>query len=82
MIHLLPAEHGEIVGRLEVGGLALVRSFRMASATPLCLRRGIVTLLLDYTDIGSVLHNKSASRGHLSDNTAFLYWPISEIISS
>jgi len=45
-------------GRLEVG-LALVCSFGTASATPLCLRRWIVPLLLDLTDIGSVLHNKS-----------------------
>jgi len=29
--------------------------------------------LLDHTDIGSVLHNKSASRGHLCDSTAFLF---------
>jgi len=32
-------------------GLALVRSFGTASATPLCLRRWIVPLLLDHTDI-------------------------------
>ena len=69
VIHLLPGEHEEISGRLEVG-LALVRSFGTASATSLCLRRWIVPLLLDHTDIGSVLHNKSASRGHLRDSTA------------
>jgi len=32
-------------------GLALVRSFGTASATPLCLRRWIVPLLLDHTNI-------------------------------
>ena len=54
-------------------GLALVRSFGTASATPLCLRRlTVLPLLLDHTDIGSVLHNKSASRGYLGDSTAFL----------
>jgi len=71
VIHPLPAKHGEILGRVEVG-LALVRSFGTASATPLCLRRSIVPLLLDHTDIASVLHNKSASRGHLCNSTAFL----------
>jgi len=53
-------------------GLALVRSFGTASATPLCLRRWIIPLLLDHTNIASVLHNKSASYGHLCDRTAFL----------
>jgi len=54
-------------------GLALVRSFGMASATPLCLRRWIIPLMLDHTDIGSVLHNKSASRGHFCDSRDFLF---------
>jgi len=54
-------------------GLALVRSFGTASATPLCLRRWIVPLLLDHIDIASVLHNKSAPRRHLCDRTAFLF---------
>jgi len=71
VIHLLTGEHGEILGRLDVG-LALVRSFSTACATPPCLRRWIVPLLLDHTDIGSVLHNKSESRGHVCDSTAFL----------
>jgi len=60
------------LGGLGVG-LALVRSFGTASATPLYFRRWIVPLLLDHTDIGLVLHNKRASRGHLCDSTAFLH---------
>jgi len=59
-------------GRLAVG-LAFVRSFGTASATLLCLCRWIVPLLLDHTDIESVLHNKNASRGNLYDSTAFLF---------
>jgi len=47
-------------------GLALVHSFGMASATPLFLHRWIVPLLLNRTNIASVLHNKSTSRGQLS----------------
>ena len=43
-------------------GLAFVRSFSMASATPLCLRRWIEPLLLDHTDIASVLH--STTKAH------------------
>jgi len=54
---LLPGEHGEILERQEVG-LALVHSFGTASATPFCFRRWVVPLLLDHTNIGSVLHNK------------------------
>jgi len=63
------------LGKLVIG-LALVHSFDMASATPLCLRRWIVPLLVDHTNIASVLHNKSASCGHICDSTAFLsYMP-------
>jgi len=53
-------------------GLALVHSFGTAFATPISLRRWIVPLLLDHTNIGSVLHNKSTPRGHLCNSTAFL----------
>jgi len=53
-------------------GLALVSSFGTASATPFVCR-WIVPSLLDHTDITSVLHNKSASHGHLCDRTAFLF---------
>jgi len=52
--------------------MALVRSFGMASATPM-FTSWTVPLLLDHTDIASILHNKSALRGHLCDRTAFLY---------
>jgi len=52
-------------------GLALVHSFGTASATPLYLRRWIVPLLLNHTDIPSVLHNKSAPRDNLYDSTPF-----------
>jgi len=58
--------------RLEVG-LALVLSFSMSSATPLCLWHWIERLLLDHTNIGSVLDNKSASHSNLCNSTAFLF---------
>jgi len=51
------------LGRLEVG-LALVRSFGTASATPLCLRRWIVPLLLDHIDI-SIAQQKRIARSSL-----------------
>ena len=73
VIHLLPEEHGEI---LEQKLLALVSSFGTASAMPLCLRRWIVPLLLDHTDIASLLHNTTASHGHLRDSTAFLFFNV------
>ena len=72
MIHILPREHGEILGRLDID-LALVLSFSTASATPLCLRCWIVPLLLDHTDIASELHNTSALRHHVCDSIAFLF---------
>jgi len=63
VIHLLPGEHGGILGKLEVG-LALVRSFGTASATSLDLYCWIIPI--------SVLHNKSASRGYLLRQHSFL----------
>jgi len=69
--HLLPEEHGEILGRLEVG-LALVRSFVTASATPFVYVAG--SYLYCWIIPISVLHNKGASRGHLRDSTAFLFF--------
>jgi len=63
-MHLLPGEHGEILGRLEVC-LALVCSFGTASATPLCLRRWIVPLLLNHTDIASTAQQKRITRSSL-----------------
>ena len=50
---------GEICGRLEAG-LALVRTFGRA----LCLRRWIVPLLLDDTDIASVLPWYCTTKAH------------------
>jgi len=73
VIHLFPGEHGEILGRLEVG-LALVCSFGMASATPLCLSLDCTFIAGSYRYCisNSVLHNKSASCSHVCDSTAFL----------
>jgi len=51
-------------------GLALVHSFSTASATPLCLHRWIVLLMLDHTDISIAQQN--ASRSNLCNRTAFL----------
>ena len=63
VIHLLPAERGEILGRLEIG-LALVRSFGTASPTPPRLRRWIGPLLLDHTDI-SIAQQKRIAQSSL-----------------
>jgi len=69
VIQLLPGEHWEILGRLEAG-LALVRCFGTASATPFVYVTG--SYLYCWIIPLSVLHNKSASRGNLYDSTAFL----------
>jgi len=55
----------------KLSGLVLVRSFGTASATPPCLRRWIVHLLLDHT-VWPLFTFVGASRGHLCDYTAFL----------
>jgi len=62
--------------RLEVG-LALIHSFHTASAMPLCLRRWIVPLLLDHTDI-SIAQQKRIARSCLrlhSFLVPFWCWP-------